>query len=356
MTFVAYLLKRFFPLFLGAVAFFGMVILLVDLLVNLWKYISDQVPLASVLKVLLYYVPKTVSFAVPLSILFASSYTLSTLYAQNELLAIFSSGTPLFKFAAPLLALSLLMSLGMFCFDDALVVPWYAKKLALQDSLIGEVQSLDLDKPVIISERGNVIYKADRYDEATQSLLNLFVVIRGEDKALRAIIRADSAEWRDGAWVFSEAAQYTAEGEAIRTGEVEDSVRARLTEPPATFRNNTVSVESVPVREAKEYVGRLSRAGLPSAEARSQYYKKFSFPLIVFIVVFLSIGLSGKTRKNVLIVSLVLCLFAGVLFYVAQMVTMLLAKFGMIPPLTGAWLPVWAFTVLSAVLLRYSKT
>ena len=100
----------------------------------------------------------------------------------------------------------------------------------------------------------------------------------------------------------------------------------------------------------------MQQAGLPSAEAKSVYYKKFSFPLIVFIVVFLAIGLSGKTQKNVLIISLALSIGAVVLFYVTQMVTMLMAKFGTIPPLFGAWFPVILFTVISFVLLKYSRT
>ena len=53
----------------------------------------------------------------------------------------------------------------------------------------------------------------------------------------------------------------------------------------------------------------------------SEYYKKFAFPLIVFIVVFLSIGLTGKTKKNVLLISLASCITASVLFYVTMMVT-----------------------------------
>ena len=131
---------------------------------------------------------------------------------------------------------------------------------------------------------------------------------------------------------------------------------ARLVEPPETFRNNTISVEEVSTKEAKVYIEHLEKAGLPSAEAKSLYYKKFAFPCVVFIVVFLAVGLSGKTRKNVLLISLALSITAVVLFYVMQMITMLMAKFEAIPPLFGAWFPVIFFIFLSAVLLRFAKT
>ncbi len=76
----------------------------------------------------------------------------------------------------------------------------------------------------------------------------------------------------------------------------------------------------------------------------------------MFITVFLSIGLSGKSKKNVLLVSLALCVSAAVLYYVFQMVTMLMAKFGYLTPLAGAWLPVIVFIGISIVLLRFART
>ena len=98
------------------------------------------------------------------------------------------------------------------------------------------------------------------------------------------------------------------------------------------------------------------RTGLPFGEALSLYYKKFAFPFIVFIVVFLSIGLSGRSRKNVMLISLALSIGAAVLFYVTQMITMLLAKFGYITAFSGAWFPVILFIIVSALLLRFTRT
>ena len=77
---------------------------------------------------------------------------------------------------------------------------------------------------------------------------------------------------------------------------------------------------------------------------------------IVFIVVFLSIGLSGRSRKNVLLLSLTASISAAVLFYVTQMLTMILAKFGYITPFAGAWFPVILFIFISIALLRTART
>jgi lipopolysaccharide export system permease protein len=68
------------------------------------------------------------------------------------------------------------------------------------------------------------------------------------------------------------------------------------------------------------------------------------------------VALSGKTRKNVLLVSLGLSISSVVLFYVMQMVTMLMARFGTVPPVFGGWFPVLFFIFLGGFLLRYTRT
>ena len=356
MMLVKYLFKRFLPVFLGAVFFSAIVLNLVDLLMNLWRYIQNQVPASVVFKIMALYTPKTIWYAVPMGILFASSYTLSALYANNELTAIFASGVSLFRFTAPLLLLSLVLSFALFFLDDALAVTTYAQKQKLQSTVLNQEKTLDNDAIVILAEGGNLIYKAAVYDDAQKRLYDLYCIFRGDDKKLEAVIHADSALWDTDRWRLQNAVQFSLAGGTVTRSVPDAAFTSRLTEPFETFRNNVVSVEEVTVREAKEYIEHLMRTGLPFGEALSLYYKKFAFPFIVFIVVFLSIGLSGRSRKNVMLISLALSIGAAVLFYVTQMITMLLAKFGYITAFSGAWFPVILFIIVSALLLRFTRT
>lgn len=356
MRIIWYLFRKVIPLFFGALFFFTLVLVLVDLMMNLWNFISNGVSGLFVLRILALYVPKCLWYATPIAILFAVSYTLSDFYASNELIAIFASGISLIRFTAPLLVLSFVMSLALFFFEDKIVVPTYARKVSEQESVLKKDKTLNNDKIVILSDGGRICYKAEFYDDSAKRLISLFVILRNEDKSLNSVIRADSAVWRDGRWVLSGGAQYTYRDGEIISGTPDPENVGRLTESPETFQNNVISVETVDSRAARAYVEHLQKAGLPFGEALSLYYKKFSFPFILFIVVFLSVGLSGKTRKNVMLMSLASCIGAAVLFYVTQMITMLMAKFGSISPFMGAWFPVFMFIVIAAVVLRYART
>ncbi|MBR6216025.1 MAG: LptF/LptG family permease [Spirochaetaceae bacterium] len=354
MTFIMYLCKRFWGVFLGALFFFAMALCLVDMFMNLWRYIAQNVAPGAIFKVSLLYIPKAVSFSVPLAILFGAAYILSDLYAKNELTAIFASGVSLFRFSLPLLVIAAALGVGLFFFEDRVVVPTYHQKNELQNTLLGTQPLKNASNAVVICDGGRTVYRALMYDANMQILYVLYVVSRDENNHVTSILRAQSAAWKDDKWNINDGVLYS-----INDGKVSvnmDLSGVLLTEPPESFESSDISIEEVTVDDARKYIDYRRRAGLPYAEALSVYYKKYSFPCILFIVVFLSIGLSGRTRKNVLLVSLLLCIGAAVAYYVLQMVTMLLAKFEYIPPLAGAWMPVVFFVICSCFLLKTSRT
>ena len=67
-------------------------------------------------------------------------------------------------------------------------------------------------------------------------------------------------------------------------------------------------------------------------------------------------SLGSAFRKNILLMSLLAALVISVLYYVAQMVTGILSKNGVIPPLAGAWIPFTLFLMLGIMLFRTART
>lgn len=356
MTLFKYIFKRFLLAFIGALSFFSLLLVLVDLFMNLNNYLEQNAPIKEIFKVMWFYFPKALWFSAPLAVLFGVSFTLSTLYASNELTVIFTSGISLFKLTFPLIVFSLILSFGFFYFENKVVVPMLQKKVDLQNKLLYIEKDANNSDVVIIANHGSIIYKAAFYNDKSKELSNLYVVFRNENKKLDKILFTQKAIWQDGKWNISQGYLYNYTDTNLIYSKDLSHIETLLTEPPETFRNFEIDVEEVDTKTAREYIELLQRTGLPSSEALSVYYKKFSFPSVIFLVVFLSIGLSCKSRKNVLLVSLILCVCAAVAFYVLQMITMNLAKFGYIPAILGGWFPVVLFIFLSIVLLKFAKT
>jgi lipopolysaccharide export system permease protein len=349
-----YLLRQFFPIFFIAISMFVFLLLLIDLFSNLVRYLNNEVPIGTILQISLYYIPKSISYALPMSLLFAAAYTLGELYARNELTSVFSSGIPLWRFSVAFIVVGFAASIFSFFLDDIIVIPTLKVKNDLSRRALRQHVTESNSDIVIRSNNGRIIYAVDYFDNENRILNGVNIVERDDDGTFVSKIRAPSATWKDTYWEFRNAVIYQYEGDIIRIRSL--GLTTEYNEHPETFRRNAVNVEELSARDAGLLVRDLRAAGLPFSHAQANYYHRFSFSAASLIVMILSISMGGRFRKNILLMSLFTSLTVAVVYYVAEMLSMTLAGLNYIHPIVGAWFPVVLFIVLGILLLRGAKT
>ncbi|GHV16767.1 membrane protein [Spirochaetia bacterium] len=349
-----YLVRQFLPIFTAVVYMFVLSVSLIDLFTDLYKYINYEVPLSRILLVSYYYLPKSLSYALPISLLFASAYTLGELYARNELTSIFSSGIPFWRFSLSLVIIGVVASFTLYYLQDRVVVPTFKYKKELSRYLLHQQQTASNSDIVIKARNGQLIYSVDYYDVDAKSLNGISIIEQDEKGGFKALIRAPQATWTGEYWAFSNPLIYRWEDGVLRVFPLGATTEYR--ELPDTFRRNAVDAADLPAREAANLVEDLKSAGLPFLEAQADYYHRFSFSAVPFVVMILSISMGGRFKKNILLMSLLVSLVASVVFYVMEMISMMMARLGYIPPIVGAWFPIVFFSVVGVFLLRGAKT
>jgi len=358
-TFTRMILKDFFPVMLVSLLFFVMVLELVDIFGNLWQYLNNDVDPAVIFRIYLLYIPKSISYVLPVSILFSVSYILGNYFQNNELIAILNSGVSLRVFVLPLIFLSLLLTLGSFYFEDRVVIPTFRKKAELSNEALGIVSSLNNSRVTLISGKEHFIYHADFYNDQLMTLSRPLLIERDEEGNLFRRIDADSAKWdaERNYWVFRNVRIYKNFDQDKPELEVLNSFSdPRFDEPPETFRKKEGNIAEMTLEEARIWITSLKKAGLPYRKELTDYYGKFSFPFTIFIVTLLSCALGSQFKKNILLMSLLVSLGLSVIYYILQMVLSLMATYGYIPPLTGAWAGFVLFLAFALYLFRRAKT
>jgi lipopolysaccharide export system permease protein len=216
-------------------------------------------------------------------------------------------------------------------------------------------QSSENTSDIVIKARnGQLIYSVDYYDHVSRILNGLSIIELDPSGEFISLIRAPRAEWQGEYWALRDPLIYQWENGLLRTRPLPENTMYR--EQPDTFRRNAVKVEELPARDAGLFVKDLRTAGLPFIRALADYYHRFSFATTSFVVMILSISMGGRFRKNILLMSLLASLVAAVVFYVMEMISMMMAQLGYIPPLAGAWFPVASFIAIGILLLRGAKT
>jgi len=352
-----YLLRLFLPAFGASLGLFALILELVDLFTNLWRYLAQEAPFAAVLKVMLLYLPTALYNGLPIALLFAASYSLATLYADNELTVIFGSGVSLRSFMMPLFAVATLLCVASFYFNDQVVLSTIKQKNELSRKLLGQADSLSNPDVTVISRDGSVVYRAEFYDDASKTLSGVTIVERDEAKNPDARTEAAVAHWNGSRWAFSTVRRFERKSDGSWTDFSYSSwTSPLLDEKPDAFRSQNRDLSELSSSDLGTYVSFLRRAGLPFGAAMAERNKRFSFAFTPLIVVLLAGASGGRFRKNVLLASLLTSLVSATLYYVTQMVTMLMAKTGDIDPRVGAWAPLVIFIALGVISFKNART
>ena len=350
--------RSFIPVFLISLSFFVLIFQLVDLFTYLWRYLNNDIGFIDIATVAYLYLPKCVSFALPPALLFSIAFTLGTFYANNELISIFGSGISLFRFVLPFLFAGMLLSFGVFYFEERVVIDSFKQKNEIQKVLLKQQVSFSNTNLTVLSNNNTVIYRADYYNDKAQTLSGVTVLLVDEEGNFQKRIDGEQALWKDDRWEFRQCRIFTwDEYDEFLTETSQNSYSSeQLNEPPDTFRKSVRDVEEMRMEDAREWIASLRRAGLPYQGVLTEYYTRFSMALTPIVVAFISSALGGRFKKNILLMSLLSSLVLTVIYYVIQMILVLIAKLGYIPPTAGAWGTFLIFLIPGLWLFRSART
>jgi len=353
------ILKMFAVVFLITLLFFILILELVDIFANIWHYMDNNVSWGNILLVVFYYLPKCISYSIPVSMLFAISFTMGSLYANNELIAVFNSGISLIRLVTPFLLLGLIVSVGIFFFEDQVVPNSVQAKRQLEEVLLKrQTATYNRSNFSFRNEETHTVFKVDFYDDARQTMKGILLIRKDDNRKFEMSIKATKAEWNGHNWVLYNCQVYSWNkgGDLIVEKDQPQYDAEDMQQEPRTFRESGAEIAEMDMITAAKWIDDLKKAGLPYVKALTDFYNKFSYALRTLVVVVLASSLGGAFKKNILLMSLLSSLIASVLFFVFQMVSNALAQNGFLPPFAGAFIPFVVFLLLGAMLFRRART
>lgn len=136
--------RSFLPILIAA--FF--VVWFVFVMQHLWLYIDDFIgkglDSGTILKTLWYQSVALIPIALPLGILFASMMCFGNIGESSELVALKSAGISVFHFAKPLLYFVVILSIGLFFFNDILVPKSQIKAITIYSDIVNKKPAVSI--------------------------------------------------------------------------------------------------------------------------------------------------------------------------------------------------------------------
>jgi LPS export ABC transporter permease LptF/LPS export ABC transporter permease LptG len=339
-----YLLQQFFYYFLVLLAGFILIFdafTLFDLLGDISK---NNIPVSMVLSYFRYLVPAMMYQLAPLATLVATLVTLAVLAKNNEVIAFKASGMSLYRLVLPLTLAGCLIAGGMFLLDNTYLPYANQRQDALRNQIKGRpAQTYFQPAHQWIFGENTKIYNYELFD-ADQNLfggLSVFELdpdtfqIRRRVFATRATWVQSENTWAlTGGWIRDfqggKVSQYT----PFKVQSLPE-----ISEPPSYFRREVHQFYQMNWRQLGEYIHGLRQAGFDTARLSVQWQKKFAFPLIAAIIVFLGAPFAFLTGTRGAVGGLAVAVGVAIVYWATAALFEAMGSVGQLPPLLAAWSP-----------------
>lgn len=345
-----YLLREFVRLFALCMLGFIFVYILVDFFDRVGTYLKYRPPAHVVLSYFLFKIPLILTQLVPVATLGAVLLGLGMLARHNELTAMRASGVSTLQIARPLLIAAIVLSIGIFIWNES-VVPYASERFRYIDNVAirNRPQKALLDEQGIWFHGQAGIYSIEHFDARQGTILGLTIYDFTPGFELRRLIEIPSARWQNGRWMLEAPVErsFDAAGNIV-TRPLRDFT---LPDPPHELQVMDKEADELNYGKLRRHIHELSRKGIDTTESSVDLHLKLAVPFVPVVMVLIGVPLATRNpRRRTLASSIGIGLTVGFSYWVLLALTISLGHGGAIPPLIAAWTANVVFGVLGAFL------
>ncbi len=337
------------------------VYLIFDFFQLLGDIVRNTVPARVVLNYYWFLLPQVVYLMLPLSILVATLVNFGLLTKTNQVTAIKSAGISLYRLSVPVLSVAALLSVGMFFFGDRVLPETNQRQNALRNEIKGKpAQTFYRPDRQWIFGSSSRIYNYTFFDSDQNVFANLSVFeFDPVTFHMTRRLQAARAFWEPSihGWILENGWARNFSDDRV-TNYMPFSVATfrELTEEPAYFKKEVRPSEQMSALELRRYISDLKQSGFDVVRLSVQFYRKFSFPLIAFVVTLIGIPFSFTMGGKGALTGIALSIGIAIIYWSTSSLFEVMGNLSQLPPVLAAWSPDILFGLAGAYLLLRIKT
>jgi LPS export ABC transporter permease LptG len=333
--------------------------LVVDLLQTLDRFIRNKPPLLFIFEHFVYRLPAALQQGLPVVMLVATIFLFLALTRAHELTAMKAAGMSLYRVAAPVLLLGVLVALVSGIFQETL--------LPRLNELGDEVDNVKIrgNLPRHLQSRERLwlrtsdtrFYRVELLNPAASDMYGV-TVLEVDQNTFRLKSRLDAlrAHWTPDGWELNDGAfrEFGPHGEVQTVPFVMTALD--LQDEIDVFTKVQKQTGAMSYRELRDYIARLEATGFHVKKYMVELYSKLSFPLVNLVMVLVAIPFSLQSPRGGRLfgVALAIAIMAG--YLVVHFVALAFARADLLPPLMAAWTANIIFLGLGTSLLLRART
>jgi len=352
-----YTLKSFLFNLIWALAAFWFLFIIIDLVGRLDRYIDRGLTAVQVLNYYVYYTPYILVLTLPIAMLLATLFCIGILGRRNELLAMRASGIPIWRLAAPLLGVAMVIVMAVMAIGEY-VLPWadQHREAWKREKLKGIVDrsGVLVNNLYVQGQDGRVFYFQTfepKTGTGTKVLVQQF-----KSGRLMATEEMDNLKFQDSLWVGRKGRSrvFYMNDTLIASPDFQpfmNKVYRDWSERPDAFVARQVSPQNMGYRELSRYIKAKAEVGGDTTVERTDYQWKYSYPLINIAIVLFGLPVAVRVRQGGMALNFGIAMAITFIFRVMIEIFRAFGHNGNFSPLVSAWVPIGVFLVAGIIMI-----
>ena len=356
-----YIIRQFISTLSMTLMGFVSVILVVDLIENLDRFIDNSVPAGVTLKYYIYAIPWFINLGLPMSMLISTVFTVGVLAKRNELTAMKSNGISLYRIAVPITTIGFIVSLVSFELDNRWVVKGNKVRYDIERQYMKRKARVKTQKEIrnIFLQKNEMNHiSLAKFRPETNSGNNI-TFISLDDGIVTKRMDGKTVKWIDSLKVWS------VKNYSIRDFDINGSVKNTIISKNDTIIELNFSPEDITQQSKKPdemsfgdltaRIKQLKENGVDSTKWEVDRYFKISFAFTNFIIVLFGIPLVVVRPKGGLSFGAGMGIFVIFIYYVFIKLGMSIGYSGITSPIVAAWMGNVLFFIGGILLLVFVR-
>lgn len=355
MIFTRYLLKEFLKLYFGICASFLAIYCVIDFLEKNTRYFPNYgATWDTIFEYYFVQLPKMYVNISPFAVMFSGIITAWIFARSGEVSALRAAGQSVVKICAPLLWMSVCISVFVFNVSE-FIVP--GAMLRLQKIEKVKIEKSELSQMFLESHwvRGkNSILHFKKLDQLGRALVMPEYIVMKSNHEVGTIVTARKAVFNPQRQVWelveSNVTQFGEAGELLSANRTARYLTNVSSQPPKLLREG-VSSDFVSFRELRRVLADSQSAGGSMAVREVDLFQKLSSPFANFLFAFFALPFAlRRERQADTYIGIVVSLLAAAMYWGGAASLRTMALSGAVSSYIAAWLPPLLFACLAGIL------
>lgn len=362
-----YVLRTFLEPFLICLTGFVAIWLIFDYSDNSNDFLAARASFRQIAAFYLTQLPATLLLSLPIGLLLALLYSLSSMSRRNEIISMLAAGRSVHRLLLPLFVVGLVLS-GLCLWLNWELAPHAEsiRKTAIRQMKRGRHAdgTAEMISGHVFRDRQNFrTWYVRKLKPGSDNLQDVHITQQTPDGTITHKYYAKRAGYdsRTGNWNLQRGliAEFDATGEMIKTDHFPRANRiiTTFTETPWRIASSQLDAAGLSVPELESYL--RHNADFPPAQLapyRTNLADRYAYPLTSLIVVLIAAPLGIVFNRRGVLGGLATALTLFVLLLLSRYLVLAFGKGDRLPPLYAPWLPIIAGALVGLALLWFRST